>query len=31
MHQYAPISDGVYKVTNLRELAGAVDAILADG
>jgi len=31
MHQYAPISDGVYKVSNLRELAGAVDAILADG
>jgi uncharacterized protein with von Willebrand factor type A (vWA) domain len=31
MHQYAPISDGVYRVTNLRELAGAVDAILSDG
>lgn len=31
MHQYAPISSGVYKVSNLRELAGAVDAILADG
>jgi uncharacterized protein len=31
MHQYAPLSNGVYKVTNLRELAGAVDAILADG
>lgn len=31
MHQYAPLSDGVYKVSNLRELAGAVDSILADG
>jgi uncharacterized protein with von Willebrand factor type A (vWA) domain len=31
MHRYAPISSGVYKVSNLRELAGAVDAILADG
>jgi len=31
MHEYAPLSSGVYKVTNLRELAGAVDAILADG
>lgn len=31
MHQYAPLSSGVYKVSNLRELAGAVDAILADG
>ncbi len=31
MHRYAPHSDGVYKVTNLRELANAVDSILADG
>lgn len=31
MHRYAPLSNGVYKVSNLRELAGAVDAILADG
>jgi hypothetical protein len=31
MHRYAPLSDGVYKVSNLRELANAVDAILADG
>jgi uncharacterized protein with von Willebrand factor type A (vWA) domain len=31
MHQYAPLSDGVYRVTNLRELTNAVDAILADG
>ena len=31
MHQYAPLADGVYKVSNLRELAGAVDSILADG
>jgi hypothetical protein len=31
MHRYAPLSDGVYKVSNLRELTGAVDAILADG
>ncbi|MBL8164323.1 MAG: VWA domain-containing protein [Anaerolineae bacterium] len=31
MHQYAPLSNGVYRVSNLRELANAVDAILADG
>lgn len=31
MHRYATLSNGVYKVSNLRELAGAVDAILADG
>lgn len=31
MHQYAVHSSGVYKVTNLRELANAVDSILADG
>lgn len=31
MHQYAPLSDGVYRVSNLRELAAAVDRILADG
>lgn len=31
MHQYAAVSDGVYKVSNLRELANAVDAILTDG
>jgi uncharacterized protein len=31
MHQYAPLSDGVYKVSNLRELAAAVDQILTDG
>lgn len=31
MHQYAQVSDGVYKVSNLRELANAVDAILTDG
>jgi uncharacterized protein len=31
MHRYAPLSDGVYRVSNLRELANAVDAILADG
>lgn len=31
MHRYAPLSDGVYRVSNLRELAGAVDAILSDG
>jgi uncharacterized protein with von Willebrand factor type A (vWA) domain len=31
MHRYAPLSNGVFKVTNLRELAGAVDQILADG
>lgn len=31
MHLYAPKSDGVYLVRNLRELAQAVDDILADG
>lgn len=31
MHRYAPHSDGVYKVSNLRELANAVDQILSDG
>jgi uncharacterized protein with von Willebrand factor type A (vWA) domain len=31
MHLYAPLSNGVYKVSNLRELAAAVDQILADG
>lgn len=28
---YAPISSGVYRVSNLRELAAAVDKILVDG
>lgn len=31
MLHYAPLSHGVYKVSNLRELAAAVDKILADG
>jgi uncharacterized protein with von Willebrand factor type A (vWA) domain len=31
MQQYAPLSDGVFKVSNLRELAAAVDKILTDG
>ncbi len=31
MHLYAPLADGVYKVSTLRELAAAVDQILADG
>ncbi len=31
MLQYAPLSSGVYKVSNLRELAAAVDQILVDG
>lgn len=31
MVQYAPLSSGVYKVSNLRELAAAVDKILSDG
>jgi len=31
MLQYAPISTAVYKVSNLRELAAAVDKILVDG
>lgn len=31
MDRYAPLADGVYKVSNLRELAAAVDKILSDG
>lgn len=31
MHHYARLADGVHKVSNLRELANAVDQILADG
>jgi uncharacterized protein len=31
MDRYAPFSDGVFKVSNLRELAAAVDKILSDG
>jgi uncharacterized protein with von Willebrand factor type A (vWA) domain len=31
MHRYAAHADGVYRVTNLRELAAAVDQILTDG
>ncbi len=31
MLEYAPLSNGVYRVSNLRELAAAVDRILADG
>lgn len=31
MHRYAPVADGVYRVSNLRELAAAVDKILVDG
>ncbi|MDX2136903.1 MAG: VWA domain-containing protein [Chloroflexota bacterium] len=31
MLQYAPLSNGVYRVSNLRELAAAVDKILTDG
>ncbi|MAS37678.1 MAG: hypothetical protein CL610_27020 [Anaerolineaceae bacterium] len=31
MHLYARSADGVYKVSNLRELADAVDHILTDG
>ena len=31
MHRYAPVADGVYRVTTLRELAAAVDKILVDG
>lgn len=31
MHQYATVADAVFKVSNLRELAAAVDKILVDG
>lgn len=31
MLQYVPVSNGVYRVSNLRELAAAVDKILTDG
>jgi len=31
MHMYAGVASGVYRVTNLRELAAAVDKILVDG
>ena len=31
MLEYAPASDGVFRITNLRELAAAIDQILADG
>ena len=31
MHLYAPKSDGVYLVRNLRELGDAIDDILSDG
>ncbi|MCA9902973.1 MAG: VWA domain-containing protein [Anaerolineae bacterium] len=31
MLEYATLADGVYRVSNLRELAAAVDKILADG
>ncbi len=31
MHLYAPLSSGVFKVSNLRELGEAVDKILTDG
>ncbi len=31
MHQYAPVSSGVFLVRNLRELGEAVDNILTDG
>lgn len=31
LHRYAPLSNGVYLVRNLRELSIAVDNILADG
>ena len=31
LHKYAPLSDGVFLVRNLRELSIAVDNILADG
>ena len=31
MHQYAGQADGVYRIRNLRDLANAVDSIIADG
>jgi uncharacterized protein len=31
MLRYAPVSSGIYRVSNLRELAAAVDKILVDG
>ncbi|MBC6937491.1 MAG: VWA domain-containing protein [Chloroflexi bacterium] len=31
MHRYAPLANGVFKVSTLRELASAVDQILTDG
>jgi hypothetical protein len=31
MHQYAPISSGVYQVRNLAQLVDAIDRIMADG
>lgn len=31
MHRYAPLADGVFRVSTLRELAAAVDRILVDG
>lgn len=31
MHRYAQVADGVFRVSTLRELAAAVDQILADG
>jgi len=31
MHQYAPISDGVFQVRNLAQLVDAIDRIMADG
>ncbi len=31
MHQYAPVSDGVYQVRNMQQLVDAIDRIMADG
>ncbi len=31
MHKYAAQADGVYRIRNLRDLANAVDSIIADG
>ncbi|GAB5491809.1 MAG: VWA domain-containing protein [Phototrophicaceae bacterium] len=31
MHKYAAQADGVYRIRNLRDLASAVDSIIADG